>query len=59
MLKMIAQIVSWLSLGVLIVPSILFLAGKMPELDQVKTYMILATVLWFVSTPLWMWNGQK
>lgn len=59
MLKIIAQIISWVCLVVLIAPSILFLAGKMTSLDQVKTIMTVATVLWFVSAPLWMWNGQK
>lgn len=59
MLKMIAQIVSWVCLIVLIVPSMLYLAGKMTSLDQVKTIMTVATVLWFVSVPLWMWNSQQ
>ena len=59
MLKVIAQIISWVCLVVLIAPSILFLAGKMTSLDQVKSIMTVATVLWFVSAPLWMWNGQK
>ena len=59
-MRIILQIISWLSLVALIGPSILFLAGSM-ELDKVKTFMIGATVVWFVSASLWMWkdDGQK
>ena len=55
-MKMIAQILSWISLVVLIVPSVLFLAGKMSSLDQVKWVMLLATIFWFVTASLWMWK---
>ena len=58
MLKYIAQIVSWICLIVLVMPSVLFLAGKLTSLDQVKLIMLIATILWFVSTPLWMWKGK-
>ena len=56
MVKNIAQIVSWLSLVILVMPSVLFLMGTFSSLDQVKLIMLVATVVWFVSTPLWMWN---
>ena len=61
MIKNLTQIVSWLSLVVLVLPSVLFLTGKIPSLDQVKLIMLIATVVWFVSTPLWMWkeNGGR
>jgi len=58
-MKMIAQIISWISLVVLMVPSVLFLAGKMISLDQVKWVMLLATILWFVTAPIWMWKESK
>ena len=57
MAKRLAQIVSWVSLVVLLVPSILFLAGRM-ELDRVKLVMLVATVIWFVATPFWMWERE-
>lgn len=57
-MKMIAQILSWISLVMLMVPSVLYLAGKMSSLDQVKWVMLLATILWFISTPIWMWEEQ-
>ena len=58
-MKMISQILSWISLVVLMAPSILFLVGKISSLDQVKWIMFLATIVWFVSAPLWMWKGQE
>ena len=56
MIKHITQLVSWLCLIVLVVPSVLFLTGKLTSLDQVKLIMLIATVVWFVSAPLWMWK---
>jgi uncharacterized membrane protein YdjX (TVP38/TMEM64 family) len=58
MIKQITQLASWLCLIVLVVPSVLFLTGKLPSLDQVKLIMLIATVVWFVSTPLWMWKEK-
>ena len=48
-------IVSWLSLVVLMLPSILFLAGRM-ELTTAKWIMLAATVVWFVTATPWMWK---
>jgi hypothetical protein len=48
-------IISVLSLVVLTVPSILFLAGRM-ELDTVKWVMLAATVVWFAAATPWMWK---
>lgn len=49
----ILQVVSWLALAGTVLPSCLFVANSM-ELDSVKTAMLVATVVWFVATPLWM-----
>jgi hypothetical protein len=57
MTKRLAQIVSLVSLVVLLVPSVLFLAGKM-DLDRVKDVMLVATIIWFVATPFWMWERE-
>jgi len=48
-------VISVLSLVVLMVPSILFLAGRM-ELDTVKWIMLAATVVWFAAATPWMWK---
>jgi hypothetical protein len=51
----ILKIVSLLSLVALVLPSILFLAGRM-DLDTVKWIMVLASIVWFVSATPWMWK---
>ncbi len=56
MVKNILQVVSWLTLGGIVVPPILFFMDK-TELDTVKHVMLAATVVWFVITPMWM--GRK
>ena len=57
MLRKIAQWISWLSLVALVAPAVMFLAG-MVELDQVKTVMLIATIVWFISAAMWMWNSE-
>ena len=58
MLKTIAKPISWLSLVVLILPSFLFLIGKI-GFGSVKWAMLLATIVWFVSASRWMWDGEE
>lgn len=48
-------IISVLSLVVLMLPSILFLAGRM-ELGTAKWIMLLATLVWFAAATPWMWK---
>jgi hypothetical protein len=48
-------VVAVLSLVALMLPSILFLAGRI-ELDTVKWIMLLATVVWFVAATPWLWK---
>ena len=48
-------IVSVLSLVALMLPSILFLAGRM-ELTTTKWIMLLATIVWFAAATPWMWK---
>lgn len=52
-MRTLAQIISWLSCVGTILPSILFYYGSM-DLPQVKTWMLVASCVWFVVTPLWM-----
>ncbi len=47
--------VSILSLVALMLPSILFLAGRM-ELTTTKWIMLLATIVWFAAATPWMWK---
>ena len=57
-MRTIAQIISWLSLVALTVPSILYLTGSM-ELDAVKKIMLIASAVWFLSATPWMWNEKS
>lgn len=57
-MRIIAPAASYLILVGVMVPSILFYAGKM-DLDQVKLWMMMMTVAWFVVTPLWMGRETK
>ena len=56
-MRTIAQIISWLSLVALTLPSILYLTGSM-ELDTVKKIMLIASLVWFLSATPWMWKEK-
>lgn len=59
-MRTILQFISLLALIALTLPSVIFLAGKM-ELNMVKWLMLVATIVWFVTTTGWMWkdNGAE
>jgi hypothetical protein len=52
-MKTTARVVSFLALAGTIMPAILFVADRI-TLDQTKLWMLVATVVWFASAPLWM-----
>jgi hypothetical protein len=52
-MRALAQFVSLVALFGTIVPPLLFFAGRI-DLDATKGWMLVATVAWFVATPLWM-----
>ena len=54
-MRTILIVVAVLSLVLLMLPSILFLAGRI-ELDTAKWIMLLATVLWFATGTPWLWK---
>ena len=54
-MKTLIQLIGYVSIVVLIVPSMLYLAGKM-ELGQVKTTMLIATVVWFGANVILAWH---
>ncbi len=56
--RRIIQIISWLALIGTIVPSALYLAGRI-DLDQSKWLLLVATIVWFVTAPLWIGRGPK
>ena len=52
-MRITTQIISWAALAGTVVPPVMLLLGRM-ELDGVKTVMLVATIVWFAITPLWM-----
>lgn len=57
-MRLVLQTISWVALLATIVPSLLFFVDKM-GLTQMKLTMLLATVVWFVATPLWMGRDDE
>ena len=51
------KVISFIGLGLTIIPSLLVLAGKI-DIDLNKTLMIVGTVLWFSTVPFWI-NKNK
>jgi hypothetical protein len=58
MMRTIIRLTGYVGIVVLIVPSMLYLAGKI-ELDHVKTIMIVATIIWFGASIIPVWNLDK
>jgi len=54
-MRTILIVVAVLSLVLLMLPSILFLADRM-ELDTAKWIMLGATVVWFAAGTPWLWK---
>jgi hypothetical protein len=57
MMRRLLQVISWLACAGTALPSALFLLDRI-DLDRVKWLMLLATIVWFVATPLWMGREQ-
>ncbi|MCA9139491.1 MAG: hypothetical protein KDB00_22110 [Planctomycetales bacterium] len=49
----IAKIASLITLGLVIVPCLLYFAGTI-GLDTVKWTALAGTIGWFIATPMWM-----
>ena len=47
------QIVSWVALAGVLLPAMLYLTDAM-ALGTVKTWMLISTIVWFATVPLWM-----
>jgi hypothetical protein len=57
---MIAVVVSLVALAALTAPSVMYLAGvEGMDLDKVKQIMLVATLVWFATAPLYMWKEEK
>jgi len=56
-MRVITQLASGLALVGTILPALLFVKGGL-DLPHVKIWMLAATVVWFLATPLWMERGR-
>lgn len=52
-MRLTLQLISFAALAATIAPPVMFLVSG-GSLDAVKVWMLGATVVWFVVTPLWM-----
>lgn len=57
-MKTLAQLLSWIALIGTIAPALAYLGGGL-TLDALKTWMLVSTVVWFVSVPFWMGRAEK
>ena len=57
-MKYVIQLLSYLGLGLTVVPSFFVLAGALP-LSTHKTLMLVGTVLWLASAPFWMFRRKS
>lgn len=58
MKKLLIKLLSFIGLGLNIVPAILVFSAEMST-DTCKQLMLLGTILWFVTAPSWMNKGQE
>ena len=57
-MKRSAQVISCLALAVTLLPPVLFFADKI-ALPTARFWMLVAALVWFVATPLWMEHRAK
>ncbi len=57
-LRILAQLTSWLSLAALVCSAILYTTDKI-SLEQAKHWLLITTLVWFITAALWMKNEQK
>jgi len=54
----IAKLFGYGALVVLVLGGVLFLTGTV-ELNQLKSIMMIMTVIWFIAATLWMWKENN
>lgn len=52
-MKTAARLISLVALAGTILPPVLFFTGSI-SLDATKLWMLVATIVWFAATPIWM-----
>jgi hypothetical protein len=57
-MKSILKLISFLALGFVIIPPILYLAGSLTKPPMISL-MLAGTLAWFASVPWWMGRGES
>jgi len=57
MFNIILKVLSFLSLAVIVIEPIRFLAGQ-TGLEDIKLTMLIATIAWFVFATPWIWQQK-
>ncbi len=52
-MKLLIKFISYIGLGLTLIPSFLVFAGNI-SFDSSKMLMFIGTIIWFVSAPSWM-----
>ncbi len=52
-MRKVLPILSWIALVGVIAPPVMYLADFV-TLESVKTWMLVFTIVWFATAPLWM-----
>ena len=52
-MKLLVKFISYVGLGLTLIPSLLVFTGNI-SLDSGKMLMLIGTVVWFLSAPIWM-----
>ena len=52
-MRLVLQVISGIALVATLLPAVFYANGAM-TLPSVKSWMLAATVAWFVTTPMWM-----
>ncbi len=52
-MKSLIKIISYISLGLTLIPSFLVFTGNI-SFDSNKMLMFIGTIIWFISAPSWM-----
>ena len=52
------QTISWLACVATVVPAVLFFLDRI-SLEKMQSSMLVAAVVWFVVTPMWMGRELK
>ncbi len=57
-MKKFIPLISWLALAAVIIPPLLYLGGSMDK-PAMKNWMLLGTIVWFLTAPIWMGKSRQ